>query len=87
MGKNNPVYVGKGINGRAYSHLKRSHNKHLDGYIKNNPVEVLFYMENLTEENAFRIEQDLIKYYGRKDLGTGCLFNHTDGGEGVFGHT
>ena len=38
-----------------------------------------------TEADALAAEQFLISYYGRKDLGTGCLINMTDGGEGTSG--
>jgi hypothetical protein len=37
--------------------------------------------ENITIEEAGEIEKDLVKKYGRKDLGLGPLVNLTDGGE------
>lgn len=43
-------------------------------------VEILF--ENISKESAFSIEIELIKKYGRIDLGTGCLSNRTNGGDG-----
>jgi hypothetical protein len=38
-----------------------------------------------SEEDAFFAEKFLISFYGRIDLGTGCLRNVTDGGEGTAG--
>lgn len=38
-----------------------------------------------SEEVSFLNEIELIKLYGRADLGTGTLLNHTDGGEGSSG--
>jgi hypothetical protein len=40
-----------------------------------------------TENEAFEKEKELIKEYGRRDLGTGTLCNLTDGGDGVRGFT
>jgi len=39
-----------------------------------------------SEAEAFEVEMFLISYYGRKDLGTGCLRNLTDGGDGASGY-
>lgn len=42
--------------------------------------------ENLTEAQAFETERAEIAARGRIDLGTGCLANLTDGGEGASGN-
>lgn len=42
-------------------------------------------LNNCTREEAFLEESRLIKLYGRQDIGTGILVNHTDGGEGRIG--
>lgn len=47
--------------------------------------EVLF--DNLTEQEAILIECEMIAKYGRLDIGTGILANHTNGGDGVSGAT
>ena len=46
---------------------------------------ICFIQENLTEEEAFALEQYCIALYGRVDLGTGILRNLTNGGEGMSG--
>lgn len=40
----------------------------------------------LDESAAFAMEASLITHYGRLDIGTGCLCNMSDGGEGNTGH-
>lgn len=38
-----------------------------------------------TEQEAFECERSVIKFFGRRDKGTGILVNLTDGGEGNAG--
>jgi hypothetical protein len=74
-----PYYVGKGKGGRAFQRYKRR--------IKppDDENRIIFHAENLTEDEAFTLEKELIAKYGRKDNGTGILRNLTDGGEGTSG--
>jgi len=65
-----PYYVGKG-------HGKRAIRKGSPQYLSR-----ILIQEHESEQDAFTAEKFLIAYYGRKDLGTGCLRNRTDGGEG-----
>lgn len=74
-----PYYVGKGRNNRAFSKTGRSI------HIPSDKSRIVFYAENLTEDEAFALEKELIAKYGRKDNGTGILRNLTDGGDGVSG--
>ena len=69
-----PYYVGKGCNGRIDS---KSH-PGISLPLKERRIKVA---DNLTEEDAMQMEKIYIKKYGRKDLGTGILYNKTDGGE------
>lgn len=41
--------------------------------------------QDLSLEEACELEEFLILQYGRRDLGTGCLVNMTNGGEGSSG--
>jgi hypothetical protein len=70
-----PYYIGKGRGKRAYT--KQGRNVHLPPKDR-----ILLLKTNLTEEEAFKHEIYMIALYGRKDLGTGILYNFTDGGEG-----
>ncbi len=85
-----PFYVGKGKNNRANTHLSgRSTNKQVNGYIRNlreNGIEpVVEIVHTVNESAAFWMERMVISAYGRMDRGTGCLMNHSDGGEGPTG--
>jgi hypothetical protein len=68
-----PYYVGKART------LKRAYRR------GSPPKERVILQEWETEREAFEAERFLIALFGRKDLGTGCLRNLTDGGEGTSG--
>lgn len=75
-------YVGIGNKNRPKSKYRSQlWNRYVDKY--GYTVEIL--ATGLTMELAKKLEIDLISYYGRVDIGTGCLVNHTDGGEGQTG--
>lgn len=75
-----PYYIGKGTGKRVYDNYKRTVKCPKD------KKRVLFLKKNLTEEEAFKHEIYMIAVFGRKDLGTGSLFNFTNGGEGTSGY-
>lgn len=74
-----PYYIGKGHGDRAWSHKSRKKSPPSD------LSRILILKDNLTEEEAFKHEIYMIYVYGRKDLGTGILWNFTDGGQGPTG--
>jgi hypothetical protein len=87
---NVPVYVGKGRGHRARVHLRKSSNVMLDRMIakcrKQGLEPLVEIVARFTDEaDAFALEIALIAKYGRRDLGTGTLFNFSDGGEGASG--
>jgi hypothetical protein len=71
-----PYYIGKGCGKRIYASKGRPCNKPKD------KSRIIFLKQNLTEGEAFKHEIYMISVFGRKDLGTGILYNRTDGGEG-----
>lgn len=74
-----PFYVGKGTGRRAWTQ-----NCHIQRVPPPGRVKIL--KDGLTDEDAREWEVDLISLLGRKDLGTGCLRNLTNGGEGISGY-
>ena len=69
-----PYYIGKGKGYRAWSNnrafvKKPSHDR------------IMLLKTNLSEEDAFKHEIYMIAIFGRKDIGTGILYNKSAGGE------
>lgn len=90
-----PFYVGKGLKNRPYHYIQRIkcnkypkrpvYDKVFSLYKKGLKPEIEIFKKGLTEIDAFELEKELIKKYGRRDMKTGILLNLTDGGEGTSG--
>jgi hypothetical protein len=76
--KGDPYYFGKGKKGRAWS-------KHRNVTVPADKSCIVIVEKNLTLIGSLALERQMIRWYGRKDLGTGILHNKTDGGDGLTG--
>lgn len=85
-----PIYVGKGSKNRDINHL--NYCKKTDSHFyrilrrilnENDKPKIIRIKEDLTEEEAFKLEIELIRIIGRTDLKTGTLLNKTSGGDGI----
>jgi hypothetical protein len=74
-----PYYAGKGSGERAFN--KRQHRVS----VPSDKSHILIFPQK-SEADAFNMEITLIRRFGRVDLGTGCLLNLTNGGQGYTGH-
>lgn len=93
---NQPFYIGVGglISFDNYQRALaknwkglRSRSEFWQNYVNLYGFTVEIALDNCTVEEAFSKEVELIKLYGRQDINTGILVNHTNGGDGGFGYS
>ncbi len=80
---NEVFYIGIGNEKRPYS--KKNRNQYWKNIVNKVGYRVEIIQENLSWEVACKLEKQLIKKYGRKDLNEGTVVNMTDGGDGTTG--
>lgn len=83
-----PFYIGIGkkLNFKRAFQITGRNNIWRKIQLKHNCISNILFT-NLSHKEACEIEINLIKHFGRLDLGTGTLCNLTDGGEGNLGTT
>jgi len=75
-------YIGVGYKGRAWS-FKWGHSKHYYNYIQKYGLPIVeMYKTDLTEDEAYKLEEQLIAEYGRIGIdNNGILINKSSGGK------
>lgn len=76
------IGIGKIKNYKRAYEKNKSRNPLWENIVKKTDYTVEIIVDNLSWEEACNKEKELIKLYGRIDLGTGTLANLTDGGDG-----
>ena len=84
--KDQVFYIGIGTHTRSVD-FRRARNRHWQHiFEKNNrQIEVEVMLDELTWNEACKLEKWWIAFYGRADLKRGALCNMTDGGDGTAG--
>ena len=75
-----PIYIGKGKGDRSHKHRNKT-----DIKTPKDKSRIIILHDKLSEVYAFILERYYIRWFGRKDNGTGILRNRTDGGDGTSG--
>jgi len=85
---NVPIYVGKGVWDRAYKHRFQDSaiGSHIRGLVSQGLCPSYDRVPVRNAEEAFELEALLVDEIGRRDIGTGPLFNRRPGGRKVV-HT
>jgi hypothetical protein len=86
-----PFYIGYGQRNRLYDHLREAKSSNKNSHklnkirklVKEDETLLLIkkISDNLTYEEATKLEADLIEHFGKQIDNTGCLTNINDGGE------
>lgn len=84
-----PLYIGKGKDSRPLAHYHPKASSYIANKLRkegHEKTQVRKLHEGLDSDQAYALERSYITKYGRKDIGTGILYNRSDGGEGSRGH-